>query len=192
MKDKRQNLRRHIRAAKEWLGEAEDNLAAENDIRGDLNLMLAQAELKRVTETKTAGAPQKFMMRFAPLAVAASLAAFIVLPHGTEPMREPTVPVEISEREYLPPQVHSEQTVTKNPPAKIIIDNSPQPPEETVPERLPTEENYVPPADPVLSAEDKSATYTEHNVAAQPVVTAVPDIEIQKLMQSAGKVLRSE
>ena len=43
----RSRLRRHVRAAREWLGRAEDSLDRAEDVRGDLNLMLAQAELTR-------------------------------------------------------------------------------------------------------------------------------------------------
>ena len=45
--DKHKTVRNHIAAAKGWLNQAEDSLEQENDIRGDLNLMLAQAELQR-------------------------------------------------------------------------------------------------------------------------------------------------
>ena len=52
MTKKRQEVRHHISAAKDWLNQAEDSINLENDVRGDLNLMLAQAELKRAQETK--------------------------------------------------------------------------------------------------------------------------------------------
>ena len=46
MGDKRKRLRLHIKAAKEWLGQAEDSLEKERDIQGDLKLMLAKAGRK--------------------------------------------------------------------------------------------------------------------------------------------------
>ena len=44
----RRSQTEHIRAAREWLGRAEDSLAQENDVQGDLKLMLAKAELAHV------------------------------------------------------------------------------------------------------------------------------------------------
>lgn len=43
-------MREHIAAAKKWLGKAETSLNNENNIRGDIHLMLAEAELKRAKE----------------------------------------------------------------------------------------------------------------------------------------------
>ena len=51
MADSRKKLCGHIRAARDWLGRAESSLEMENDIKGDLNLMLAEAELQRARET---------------------------------------------------------------------------------------------------------------------------------------------
>lgn len=43
-------MREHIAAAKKWLGKAEISLNNDNNIRGDIHLMLAEAELKRAKE----------------------------------------------------------------------------------------------------------------------------------------------
>lgn len=43
-------MREHIAAAKKWLGKAETSLNNDNNIRGDIHLMLAEAELKRAKE----------------------------------------------------------------------------------------------------------------------------------------------
>lgn len=53
MADLRNRMKRHVKAAKEWLGKAEQSFEQENEIRGDLNLMLARAELKRAQEAKS-------------------------------------------------------------------------------------------------------------------------------------------
>lgn len=52
MADLRNRMRNHVKAAKIWLGKAEQSFDEENEIRGDLNLMLARAELERARETK--------------------------------------------------------------------------------------------------------------------------------------------
>ena len=46
MEDKRKNLRKHIRAASDWLEQADKSIEREEDLRGDLKLMLAKAELQ--------------------------------------------------------------------------------------------------------------------------------------------------
>lgn len=51
MRDRNQKQRRHIRAAREWLGEAEHSLAENHRVRGELKVMLAKAELARVEGT---------------------------------------------------------------------------------------------------------------------------------------------
>ncbi|MBB5336362.1 hypothetical protein [Pectinatus brassicae] len=43
-------MKEHITAAKKWLGKAETSLNNQNNIRGDIHLMLAEAELKRAKE----------------------------------------------------------------------------------------------------------------------------------------------
>ncbi len=42
----------HLRSAQGWLSKAEQSFDEQKDIRGELNLMLAQAELKRAQEEK--------------------------------------------------------------------------------------------------------------------------------------------
>lgn len=53
MSDQKKGMKKHVTAAKEWLGKAEQSFDQENEIKGDLNMMLAQAELQRAQETKT-------------------------------------------------------------------------------------------------------------------------------------------
>ncbi|WP_196593091.1 hypothetical protein [Pectinatus sottacetonis] len=45
-------MKDHVAAAKKWLGKAETSLDNDNDIRGDLHIMLAEAELKCAKEKR--------------------------------------------------------------------------------------------------------------------------------------------
>lgn len=45
MADYKQNINRHLNSAQQWLSEAEEAFDKDSDIRGELNLFLAQAEL---------------------------------------------------------------------------------------------------------------------------------------------------
>ena len=70
MAKNRNTFRQHIRAARDWLGRAESSMDKKNDVRGDLNLMLAQAELQRARETKGLTKRASWLVRLAPLAAA--------------------------------------------------------------------------------------------------------------------------
>lgn len=54
MNDWRLRALEHLRAAQGWLKKAEQSFDEEKTIRGELNLMLAKAELKRVQEKRRA------------------------------------------------------------------------------------------------------------------------------------------
>lgn len=55
MADFKKNISGSIRSARQWLARAEDSFGNDRDIRGELDLFLAQAELQRVQEAKRAG-----------------------------------------------------------------------------------------------------------------------------------------
>lgn len=42
---------RHLRSARQWLSQAEESFEEDREVRGELNLFLAQAELQRAKET---------------------------------------------------------------------------------------------------------------------------------------------
>lgn len=48
--DCKQNINRHLNSAQQWLSEAEEAFDKDSDIRGELNLFLAQAELTHAKE----------------------------------------------------------------------------------------------------------------------------------------------
>lgn len=77
MTDRRQKLKEHIRAAREWLGQAENSLEREDDVKGSLKILLAKAELQRAEETKRVSFWQRFLLRASPLAIAV-VAAFVI------------------------------------------------------------------------------------------------------------------
>ena len=52
MKEQRNALCRRIRSVKSWLSRAEKNFDDADDMRGELNLLLAEAELQRLRETE--------------------------------------------------------------------------------------------------------------------------------------------
>ena len=86
MAEEREKICAHVKAAKDWLGRAESSLEKEEDVRGGLNLMLAEAELQRARETRKG----KRFARFLTPALAVLLAlGGIVLQRSAEPTAAP-------------------------------------------------------------------------------------------------------
>ena len=82
MAEEREKICAHVKAAKDWLGRAESSLEKEEDVRGGLNLMLAEAELQRVRETRKG---KRFARFLAPaLAVLLALGG-VALQRSAEP-----------------------------------------------------------------------------------------------------------
>ena len=86
MAEERERICAHVKAAKDWLGRAESSLEKEEDVRGGLNLMLAEAELQRVRETRKG---KRFARFLAPaLAVLLALGG-VALQRSAEPTAAP-------------------------------------------------------------------------------------------------------
>ena len=82
MAEERERICAHVKAAKDWLGRAESSLEKEEDVRGGLNLMLAEAELQRARETRKG---KRFARFLAPaLAVLLALGG-VALQRSAEP-----------------------------------------------------------------------------------------------------------
>ena len=86
MAEERERICAHVKAAKDWLGRAESSLEKEEDVRGGLNLMLAEAELQRARETRKG----KRFARFVAPALAVLLAlGGVALQRSAEPTAAP-------------------------------------------------------------------------------------------------------
>ena len=86
MAEERERICAPVKAATDWLGRAESSLEKEEDVRGGLNLMLAEAELQRVRETRKG---KRFARFLAPaLAVLLALGG-VALQRSAEPTAAP-------------------------------------------------------------------------------------------------------
>ena len=192
--DKHKTVRNHIAAAKGWLSQAEKSLEQENDIRGDLNLMLAQAELQSAQEKQPQKAWLVWGRRLLPLAAALCVAAGYVA--------------------YLRPVPE----VPAMPPAALekVADNGREGadlPVEPVPDYPQHKQSLVPVASEAIEASGFQEAAVPVREAVMPLTAGeneasevmqmagqvegpagrqagVPGIEVQKLMQEAGNVLR--
>lgn len=188
-------IRQHITAAKGWLSQAEDSLAQENTIQGDLKLMLAQAELKRAQEKNDKKLCVRWFKRLAPGALACALAlGGIIYAQQAEdsqalPKPNPLTSTSLTEqasssgtgRDKAMEAKKSHQNLSEerefDTPAYVQI----QPNEEAHSEEVSNTIESRP-----VEVESQQATSSLKNV--QP--SQVPAPAMQKLMQSAGSTLR--
>lgn len=188
-------IRQHITAAKGWLSQAEDSLAQENTIQGDLKLMLAQAELKRAQEKNDKKLCVRWFKRLAPgvLACALALGGIIYAQQAEDsqalPKPNPLTSTSLTEqvsssgtgRDKAMEAKKSHQNLSEerefDTPAYVQI----QPNEEAHSEEVSNTIESRP-----VEVESQQATSSLKNV--QP--SQVPAPAMQKLMQSAGSTLR--
>lgn len=193
MAEERERLCAHIKAAKDWLGRAESSLERENDIKGGLSLMLAEAELQRARETQR-------MKRLVQV-LAPTLALFFAL-GGVflyRALDSPTPSVEQSYAESAPKKDHTPAVpAAQASPAASAADAphgaasassalSEQPVVTSAPAKEAKMSADVQPAHPVQDAPQVEPEQAK--VAAADIVSP-PAHDLQKLMLSAGRILR--
>ncbi|MBE6074414.1 MAG: hypothetical protein E7202_07780 [Selenomonas ruminantium] len=180
MADRRKTQKNHIRAARDWLGEAEHSLEHENDIQGDLKLMLARAELSQVQDSPRCAWLKCWARRLLPPVVAVLLVTAGLMAGGrlagddTPPVPAAPAGEDTAETANVTPAVAEEppQQQAEEKASAVAADT------ETAGAKA-----LELPAEPVASPEKK---------AAVPVQEPVPDAQKQRLMQSAGKILRQQ
>ena len=86
MAEERERICAHVKAAKDWLGRAESSLEKEEDVRGGLNLMLAEAELQRARETRKR---KRFARFLAPALAMLLVLGGVALQRSAEPTAAP-------------------------------------------------------------------------------------------------------
>ena len=181
----RSRLGLHVRAAREWLGRAEESLGRADDVRGDLNLMLAQAELTRAKETERPGVSVVWARRLAPLFVAVLIAGggYSLWRAGSQVVPEP-----------LPPVRHVEQSATALPEAVMLPPTTQPETEKTVlPEitETPVHEEEAPEIIPMAESESPEIVETAETPQESMQQTRLPSEDMQRLMNSAGQSLRA-
>ena len=183
MSEGRNRFRNHVRAAREWLGQAETSLDKEEDIRGDLNVMLAQAELQRAKETKELTRAQRWLHRLVPIAAAFLLVAGCLAflrweqPQSTAPA--PAAMPAAAPAELTPAAVPSAVAAAARAEAAAR------------PASVAAEPVEVPlPAAGTPAVQTPAAPVVTEKTGEQQVY--MPSENLQKLMCSAGKSLRAQ
>ena len=180
MESEREERKRSIRAARDWLAGAEDALAGADDVSGDLKLMLARAELACTTSTRRARLRRRARILLPGLALVALALWGLWYAQVQEPAAVPAAAVE--ERAEIPA---AQSPVEEAPaPAPQVASAAPLPPHVT--------EDAAAPA--AAAHETPAAAPAVHESAAPPAAHApasrLPSADMQHLMQVGGKILR--
>ena len=181
MESEREERKRSIRAARDWLAGAEDALAGADDVSGDLKLMLARAELACTTSTRRARLRRRARILLPALAVIALALWGLWYAQVQEPAAVPATAVE--ERAEVPA-------------AQVPVEDVPVPaPQTTVAAAsLPPHVTEGTEAPAAAAHETPAAAPTVHESPAPPAAHApasrLPSADMQHLMQVGGKILR--
>ena len=180
MESEREERKRSIRAARDWLAGAEDAIAGADDVSGDLKLMLARAELACTTSTRRARLRRRARILLPGLALVALALWGLWYAQVQEPAAVPAAAVE--ERAEIPA---AQSPVEEAPaPAPQVASAAPLPPHVT--------EDAAAPA--AAAHETPAAAPAVHESAAPPAAHApasrLPSADMQHLMQVGGKILR--
>ncbi len=191
--DERSRLRRHVRAAREWLGRAEDSLDRAEDVRSNLNLMLAQAELMRAKETERPSASMVWARRVASFCIAALLAAgsLWVWRAGVPPAQERPLGERRIERQTQEAAVGAAATALQPSNSLPAATQEPAPLTESPAEQdlpvIEAVEAEPQEAEPIAAVQEAETPTT----APLPQETRLPSEDMQRLMNSAGQSLRA-
>ncbi len=181
MESEREERKRSIRAARDWLAGAEDALAGADDVSGDLKLMLARAELACTTSTRRARLRRRVRILLPALALVALALWGLWYAQVQESAAVPAAAVE--ERAEVPA-------------AQVPVEDVPVPaPQTTVAAAsLPPHVTEGTEAPAAAAHETPAAAPTVHESPAPPAAHApasrLPSADMQHLMQVGGKILR--
>ena len=211
MDDKRQNLRRHIKAASDWLVQAEKSIESKNDVQGDLKIMLAKAELKNAEKHRK----QTYLKKGLSLITALTIAFEIYCIKNVENAPPESSTIAFNEtlsdnktninEEHMQNEIATESSnisevsdIVNENAANDIYNNADIEDVETI--EYDDEPTYEPEQDYLMEESTiNEPTYSSLNVNNEsnyvyesPQVINKPPEDMQKLMQSAGQILRAE
>ncbi len=174
-------VRKHISAARDWLGRAESSMDKENSLRGDLDVMLAQAELQRAQETKFGHGWRKWLMRLAPLIIAIVVGiGYLAILHSSKGIEVPTNITTVKDSEDSSAGLEKTQVVK--------VQSSFEEHEEAAKDSTGNGASGFVRQDPPTV--EVVPQIPQPEAPPEKTESHVPDTEMQQLMQAAGKTLR--
>lgn len=178
-----------VRSAKVWLEKAERSFARQSDIQGELNLMLAEAEMKNLRKKKRRTLGKRIVATtVAIMGILVGVSAFFAI----QQKQEPVLPAQVRKVRLPQPQPVLQEEV---PAGKSSVSKAPlsvqdvpvtMPEAQTVPEPAPAPPPPVVPDSP--RAPQKMTSKPSAAPAAEPVLS---DQQVQAAVQDARHTLRS-
>ena len=186
----KQHMYQHLRSAKDWLTKAEEAFDKQHDIRGELDLMLAQAELQHVKEANRS-CQWRFKYVVFRHGVALVLAMFMVVVlsgvYWWTARAEVVIPAPTVKQVNLSTQFVAPETVNAIP--SIALQENNLPTQESSNQVMPLSSHKV-----QESSEPEKRRKVEQPIpigqSEEPV--AVSADEMRKLVRAAGKSLRGQ
>ncbi len=216
MEDNRKNLQKHIRAASDWLQQADRSIERKEDLKGDLKLMLAKAELQNAEKHQNRSRLTK-IFSFATAVLIALAFSWVnddsetISQLSTTSVATTTVPdspimeknkstdsspsIEIPKEEFVTDQNQEQPQISyEQPPAYESAES------ETIEVESDVENNTQPYYSEIESkpiAEDiniysESINEVTSESSGISLEAQAPTEDMQKLMQSAGQILHAE
>lgn len=188
MAEERERICAHVKAAKDWLGRAESSLEKEEDVRGGLNLMLAEAELQRVRETRKG---KRFARFLAPaLAVLLALGG-VALQRSAEPTAAPAEksPAPIVGQGTMIHEEKGSETLAERMGSAANLSESREIEMPVMPVQA-QESPIVQAQEQAQSTEPQPALEQQTEKPKQTSAASPPTEDMQELMVAAGRVLR--
>lgn len=160
---------KRVKSVKRWLEKAENSYSNHKELTGEMNLIMAQAEMQRLKEVRGTSPRRKWLLRGGALAVAGALflGASFLKDSFFAPVSTPVRPVE---------------TAVTTPDAAVV------PVEEADPSKPDPEMMPSAKAAPVVMT--PAPAPVEVSAVTKPEVPALSDQEIQRVVGEAGRALR--
>lgn len=180
----RKKIKSHVSAAKEWLGKAEQSLEERNDVKGNLNLMLAQAELTRAQEARKSGKHNYRTLLIHSMLIAGIVGLAFVVGFGgasilgTSPAVKPVLP-------QPAPSIDGHETAQLTD-ADLAIESK------SVLQDTLAEKDSAVFIEPAKQHEEVAVTKGEKAIMPKNAEFAVTSVEMQQLVRAAGKSLRGQ
>lgn len=190
MVELKNRMSKHVKAAKTWLGRAEQSFDKDQNIRGELNLMLAQAELQRAQEAKTENQTKFNKYRLIHSILAAGIAGLVAVVGFSgwgfynQKTAANNTPSHVNQLEQIN-NVSSDKN--QNAPLtdmkKLIVEKKVDVPSVASEVNTVNQKSEIKP-----KVEEKITT----NSSAKEEVVNLPPAQMQNLMRAAGKSLRGQ
>ncbi|MGN0954535.1 hypothetical protein [Dialister sp.] len=178
---------KRVQAVRKWLEKAEHSYSSHKEITGEINLIMAQAEMQRLNETHKNSKVRRWMMRIgamgAAFAVFLGMNAFWSLLGPSAEESDKPVQLVINEKP-TPEKQEAEAAVSQEDDSSISQTAAVPEREETAPAPV-----YTAPAPAPVS--ENPPMRSEQVVRSAPA-PALSDREIQSVVGEAGRALRGQ